>query len=161
MTKTYEHLVGHRFPGGTTRVPGWMNALWADSVEATNPAPYVHPVLVYVAAVEGGRTTFQQMFDLMEADADSGLLFGEQYFEFTGPVEMEREYLVEGGITSVERKEGRRTGAFDLMTFELRLLDPDTCEQVALELDDGRLPAPQCLIVRRRQDRDALPRIGS
>ena len=62
----YSHVAGHRFPGGTTSVPHWMNRLWGDAVEAdSDPSPDVHPVLVYYAAVQGSGVTFQDIFELM------------------------------------------------------------------------------------------------
>jgi hypothetical protein len=129
----YSHVIGHRFPGGRTVVPSWMNRLWGAAVSAaTDPSPYVHPVLVYYAAVQGSGVTFQDIFDLMEAPGDSGILVGEQRFEFSRPLEIEREYEVEGGIVDVVRKVGRRAGVFDIATFELRVLEPGTSEPIAV-----------------------------
>ncbi len=129
----YSHVIGHRFPGGTTTVPYWMNRLWGDAVAAeSDPSPDVHPVLVYYAAVQGSGIVFQDIFDLMEASEDSGIMVGDQRFEFTRPLQIEHEYAVEGGIVDVVRKEGRRAGVFDIATFELRVLEPDTREPVAV-----------------------------
>lgn len=121
----YSHVIGHRFPGGTTTVPAWMNRLWGDAVLAPeDPAPYVHPVLVYYAAVQGSGITFQDIFDLMEASEDSGIMVGEQRFEFAAPLEIDKTYEVEGAIVDVVRKTGRRAGTFDIATFELRVTEP-------------------------------------
>lgn len=129
----FRHVIGHRFPGGTVAVPAWMNYLWGDAVAAPeDSAPYVHPVLVYYAAVQGAGITFQDIFDLMEASEDSGIMVGEQRFEFSEPVRIDTIYRVVGGITDVVRKSGRRAGVFDIATFELRLIDPSTEAQVAL-----------------------------
>jgi hypothetical protein len=129
----YSHVIGHRFPGGRTVVPAWMNRLWGDAVAAEDdPAPHVHPVLVYYAAVQGSGITFQDIFDLMGADGDSGIMVGEQRFEFARPLEVGKEYEVDGGITDVVRKEGKRAGVFDIATFELRVLDPGSGEPVAV-----------------------------
>ena len=122
----YSHLVGHQFPGGRTTVPAWMNQLWGDAVASTDdPAPNVHPVLVYYAAIQGSGLNFQMIFDLMDAPADSGVMFGEQRFEFHKPLQVAHEYQVEGSIIEVVRKHGRRAGTFDILTFELRLSEPD------------------------------------
>ena len=129
----YSDLIGHRFPGGKTRVPYWMNRLWGDAVAArTDPSPYVHPVLVYYAAVQGSGIVFQDIFDLMDADADSGIMAGEQRLEFRAPLEIEKDYEVTGGIVDVVRKEGRRAGVFDVTTFELRVSEPGSDEPVAI-----------------------------
>jgi hypothetical protein len=50
-------------------------------------------------------------------------MVGEQKFEFARPLEVGKEYRVEGGIVDVVRKEGKRAGVFDIATFELRVLD--------------------------------------
>jgi hypothetical protein len=129
----FTHVAGHRFPGGTTVVPPWMNRLWGEAVAAeARPGEYVHPVLVYYAAVQGSGVTFQDIFDLMGADGDSGIMVGEQRFEFARPLEVDREYIVEGGITEVVRKEGRRAGVFDIATFELLVFERSGEEPVAV-----------------------------
>jgi hypothetical protein len=131
--KDYSHVIGHRFPGGTTVVPEWMNYLWGDAVVAEDDsAPYVHPVLVYYAAVQGAGITFQDIFDVMDASGDSGIMVGEQRFEFIRPLEIGKEYEVDGGITDVVRKEGRRAGVFDIATFELRVREPGGAEPIAV-----------------------------
>lgn len=114
-------------------MPAWMNHLWGDAVASTDdPAPNVHPVLVYYAAVQGSGVDFQAIFDLMDAPADSGVMFGEQRFEFHAPVQVQHEYRVDGGIIDVARKHGRRAGTFDILTFELRLREPDAEQPLAV-----------------------------
>lgn len=133
MPADYSHLAGHRFPSGSTTVPHWQNRLWGDAVQADgDPSPDVHPVLVYYAAVQGSGVTFQDIFDLMGAAADSGVMAGEQRFRFHRPMQIDTEYRVEGGIVEVERKVGRRAGTFDICTFELTVLEPATGEPVAV-----------------------------
>ena len=112
-------------PGAALGEPRLVPSIIADFV-------HVHPVLVYYAAVQGSGVTFQDIFDLLGGDADSGIMVGEQRFEFTRPLEVDREYTVEGGIVDVVRKEGRRAGVFDIATCELRLLEPGGGEPVAV-----------------------------
>jgi acyl dehydratase len=125
MSDDYSHLVGHRFPGGTVTIPGWVDFLWRDAVLAEPGGAGVHPGLAYLAAVQGSGVTFQDIFDLAEATAESGPMFGEQTLSFDAPLRVGAEYRVEGEITDVVRKHGRRAGTFDMLTFELRLLDDD------------------------------------
>jgi hypothetical protein len=130
---TYDHVVGHQFPGGTTTVPAWMNTLWGDAVLAPeDPSPNVHPVLVYYAAVQGSGIEFQDIFDLMGLADGAAVMLGEQTFTFNEPLQVGREYNVEGGMTSVVRKTGRRAGTFDIATFELRVLEPGADEPAAI-----------------------------
>jgi acyl dehydratase len=124
MRHDYSHLVGHRFPGGRVTIPDWLAWLWCDAVLAENPAPEVHPGLAYLVAVQGSGVTFQDIFDLAEAGVDSGAMFGEQRLTFARPLRIGETYEVEGEITDVTRKHGRRAGTFDLLTFELRIREP-------------------------------------
>jgi len=123
MSDDYSHLVGHRFPGGRVTIPDWLAWLWRDAVLAGDAAPGVHPGLAYLAAVQGSGVSFQDIFDLAGATAESGPMFGEQTLAFAAPLEVGVEYRVEGEITGVVRKHGRRAGTFDMLTFELRLID--------------------------------------
>jgi len=127
----YAHVAGFRFPGGRTVVPRWMNQLWCDAVCSPDTTPDVHPMLVYYAAVQGSGVDFDTIFDLMDASVESGVMVGEQRFRFARALAVGKPYDVRGGMTSVERKAGRRAGVFDIATFELELRDPDGGAQVA------------------------------
>jgi hypothetical protein len=127
----YDHLAGHAFPGGRVTVPSWLNRLWADSTGADDPSPLVHPLLVYYVAVEGSGVTFGDIFDLMEAPHDSGVMVGEQSLEFARAIEVGREYDVAGGITDVVRKQGKRAGTFDMLTFVLTLTEAGASDAAA------------------------------
>lgn len=129
----YAGVAGHQFPGGKTTVPRWMNHLWCDAVAARHdPTPHVHPMLVYYAAVQGSGVEFEDIFALLDGSVDSGIMVGEQRFDFREPMEVDREYAVEGGIIEVHRKGGRRAGVFDIATFELRIVDVGVADPVAI-----------------------------
>lgn len=133
--REYRDRVGHRFPGGTVVVRHWENWLFCDAVLAEHPAhysvegakalgypsPVVHPCLVFVACLRGACVSQQDIFDLMEFDPSDGPLFGEQQLQFDEPVFEEVEYGANGGIVGVMRKQGKRAGIFDLVTFQIRL----------------------------------------
>lgn len=141
MIDDYSHLVGHRFPGGSVTIPGWLDWLWRDAVLADPRAEGVHPGLAYLAAVQGSGVTFQDIFDLAEASAESGPMFGEQTLTFAEALRADVQYAVEGEITEVVRKHGRRAGTFDMLTFELRLRDP-AGEVVATNVNTFIFPRP-------------------
>jgi hypothetical protein len=128
MREDYSDLVGHRFPGGRARVDDWLDALWCDATLSERHPPHAHPGLAYVACLEGSGVSIQDLFDLMEADAGSGAVFGEQRLEFRAPLVIGRDYEVDGEVTSVVRKRGRRAGVFDMLTFVLRLREPGAAE---------------------------------
>jgi len=125
MSEDYSHLVGYRFPGGEITIPDWLAWLWCDAVLADNAAPLLHPGLAFLAAMQGSGVTIQEIFDLAGASAASGPMFGEQRLVFERPLEVGVTYRVEGEITDVTRKRGRRAGTFDVLTFALRLRTPD------------------------------------
>lgn len=115
----YSHLVGHRFPGGRFTLSPHLAWLWADCAMVTPDAQAAHPTLSYYSAMQGCGVTIQQIFDLMDASADSGAMFGECVLEYSGKLVPGETYEIEGGIIDVERKRGRRAGVFDSMTFQL------------------------------------------
>jgi hypothetical protein len=115
----YSHLVGHRFPGGRFTLSPHLAWLWADCAMAQPDREVAHPALSYYSAMQGCGVTIQELFDLMEADADSGAMFGECVMEYNGALAPGETYLVDGGIVGVERKQGRRAGVFDSMTFQI------------------------------------------
>lgn len=117
----FEHLAGRRLPGGTYRLPGYESWLWADAVGAEPTSEVAHPGMAYMIGLHGGGASIQAIFDMFGADADSGVLFGAIEMEFFAPLVSDREYLVEGEILSVKRKQGKRTGPFDLVTFRHRI----------------------------------------
>jgi hypothetical protein len=143
MRDDYSHLVGHRFPGGRARVDDWLDALWCDATLSERHPPHAHPGLAYVACLEGSGVSIQDLFDLMEADADSGAMFGEQRLEYLAPVVIGRDYEVEGEVTSVVRKHGRRAGTFDMLTFVLRLREPGAAEPAVVNTNTFIFPRPE------------------
>lgn len=118
----YSHLAGHRFPGGTYTLPGYESWLWSDAVMATPNKSFAHPEIAYMVGLQGGGASIADIMELLDADADSGVMFGELDMEFMRPLRPGTAYLVSGQVISVERKEGRKAGAFDRATFvhELR-----------------------------------------
>jgi len=115
----YSHLVGHRFPGGRFTLAPHEAWLWADCALAEPDPAAAHPALGYHAAMAGCGVSIGELFALLGADADSGVMFGETELEFNGVLVPGDTYELEGGIVSIERKHGRRAGTFDRMTFQI------------------------------------------
>ncbi len=115
----YSHLVGHRFPGGRFTLSPHVAWLWADCAMSEPDPAHAHPSLAYLGAMQGCGVTIQEVFDLMDADAESGVMFGQVSIDYDGVLVPGDVYEVDGGIISVERKHGRRAGTFDSMTFEI------------------------------------------
>ena len=130
---TYEHLEGHRFPGGRFHLPAHEAWLWADAVGGSPRSEVAHPALAYMIGLHGGGASIQDIFDLLGADADSGVLFGGIELDLAAPIRPGADYRVEGEILNVERKLGKRTGAFDRVTFQHRIFAAEPGETPAGE----------------------------
>jgi len=123
--KEYTHLIGHEFPGGRYRLPEYLSWLWADTVLAEQDPDAAHPGLAYFVGLQGAGVSIQEIFDLLDATADSGVMFGEYQLELSAPLRPQVTYVVMGQITDVVRKEGKRAGVFDRVTFILELREED------------------------------------
>lgn len=130
--ETYSHLVGHRLPGGTYTLPGWLCWLWTDAAQLPPDSATAHPALAYLVAIQGAGVSIQDIFDLMDATADSGVMFGECALEYIGVLRPDVVYECDGEITGVVRKEGRRAGVFDMLSFQVRMREPDGAEPIAV-----------------------------
>lgn len=135
----YSHLCGHRFPEKLVTLGEHTAALWADVVLADAGPDRAHPSLGYVLAMRG-CVSIEEIFELLETDAQSGVLFGECALEFDHPLVPGTCYTLDGEILSVERKVGRRAGAFDRLTFAVRIRERDTGRPVCTNTNTWMIP---------------------
>lgn len=82
-----------------------------------------HSVWAYIAAQRGIGISVQDLLALAGFDIADGPMLASCQLTFATPLRVDREYRVEGEIVALERKRGRRAGAFDLLTVEERLLE--------------------------------------
>jgi acyl dehydratase len=136
----YGHLIGHRFPGGTFTLPEYLSWLWADAALAQPDPETAHPSLGYFVAMQGMGVTIQEIFDLLDTSGDAGVMFGETQLEFARTLTPGTTYAVDAEITGVERKSGRRAGAFDKLTFVSRVRDRDSGEPVVTNTNTWIIP---------------------
>ena len=121
-----EALVGWQFPGGVYAVEPWRVWLTNDVIGASQRADGVaHPMFCYYAAMAGLGISINEMFTLCYASADDGPMFGECDIQQMRPLEIGATYTVRGEITSAVRKQGARTGTFDIVAFRLEVIAPD------------------------------------
>jgi hypothetical protein len=78
---------------------------------------------VYYGALAGMGLSVDELFHLVGATADDGPMFGEAGIEANRPLLIGESFDVSGGITGVVRKEGRKAGVFDIVSFRLELRD--------------------------------------
>lgn len=122
-----DSLRGAPFPGGTSRIEPYENALMHDAVRSPR-SPLPHPIWVFVAAQRGMGLTLGELFEWFDCPASDGPLLGECALEFRAPLRVGTDYQVSGRVLDVQRKRGRTLGAFDLVTCGLDLNSGDTAE---------------------------------
>jgi hypothetical protein len=121
-----EGLVGREFPGGTYTVdPETHGALVEAIGSRREPGGVAHPVIAFYGATRGLGVTLDELFALAGASADDGPMLGEVELELRRPLLIGATYTVRGSISAVDRKQGARTGTFDVVTCRLELSDGD------------------------------------
>ena len=121
-----EALKGRSFPGGTYTIEPYRHWLMNDAVgDAPTTSGPASPMEIYYGAMGGLGLTLDELFAIAGATAADGPMFGEAEIEQRRPLEVGETYTVRGAFTDVVRKEGRRAGVFDIVTFQLELVAPD------------------------------------
>ena len=121
-----EALVGTGFPGGTYTIEPYRHWLMNDAVgDVPTTSGAASPMEIYYGGMGGLGLTLDELFALAGSTAADGPMFGEAEIEQRKPLQVGETYSVRGGITGATRKEGRRAGVFDIVTFRLELVDPD------------------------------------
>ena len=119
-----EALVGKPFPGGSYTIEPYRHWLFVDASGAQPTRDgTAHPMEVYYGALAGMGLSVDELFALVGASADDGPMFGEAEIEVVKPLQVGATYDVAGAIVDVKRKEGRRAGVFDIVSFRLELRD--------------------------------------
>lgn len=121
-----EALIGKPFPGGEYTIEPYRHWLMQDAVGARpTRAGAASPMEAYYGALAGMGLSVAELFALVGATADDGPMFGEAGIDVRRPLQIGATYRVSGAITGVVRKEGRKAGVFDIVTFRLELVDED------------------------------------
>lgn len=119
-------IVGFRFPSGSLSVEGYENWLACDSLASAQlPNDVLHPGWILIGGFRGMGISLAELFALVGASEDDGVMFGETTIEQTMRLRVGRSYPVEGEILDVVRRTGSRLGLFDLVTFQVRVLDDE------------------------------------
>jgi acyl dehydratase len=127
----YSHLVGHRFPGATYTLPGYVCWLWADAAKLPPDATVAHPILAWFVAMQGVGASIQEIFDLAGTSPEAGVMFGECNLEWVKPMKADATYECSAEVTGVERKHGKRAGTFDKFAFRVTVREAGSQETVA------------------------------
>jgi hypothetical protein len=115
-------LVGQAFPGGRFSVE--EHERWLSHEAMKSPpieAPMLHPVWILLGSLRGMGLTIEELVGLAGMDPGAGVLFGETEICQIEPLRTGVEYTVTGAVTALERRQGRRAGTFDVLTFSIEL----------------------------------------
>jgi hypothetical protein len=119
-----EALVGHRFPGGTFTIEAWEDTLLCDVMACPRlPGDLAHPAFLFHAPLAGVGLSYGEIFKLCHAESVEAVRAGEYAWEVHRPLRVGRTYRMSGGIEGVARKEGRRAGLMDIVTFRIDVDD--------------------------------------
>lgn len=120
-------LVGRRFPGGSYTIGHWENFLVHDALASScDGSGLAHPAMLFHVPIAGVGVTIAEVFAMCEAESDEAVRAGAYVWEIARPLREEVEYRMDGVIVAVERKEGRRGGLMDVVTFRVDVMDAAT-----------------------------------
>lgn len=115
-----EDLAGRRLPGGTCRVEGYESLLMHDAVRAPR-SEEPHPIWAFLAPQRGMGCSLAELFAGFGCPLEDGPLLGRFGARIAGPLVLDVEHEVRGGITSVRRRRGRVLGVVDEVEMVLDL----------------------------------------
>jgi hypothetical protein len=119
-------LVGTKIPDGSYRIRPEDHAKAVAAVHAGDwEFDVAHPIYGHLANHCGMGWELHEFFELVGADLDSGVMYGQGDITYHRPIRIGVDYRVRGHIASAERKTGSRVGSFDLVTLHLELVDED------------------------------------
>lgn len=119
-------LVGTELPGGSYTIEPYRHWLMADAVGAEPTRSGVaDPMEAFHAAIGGKGLSWDGLFALVGASAEDGPLLGGAELELHRPLEVGATYAVRARVEAAERKQGRRAGVFDVVTFRFELVAAD------------------------------------
>ena len=117
-------LVGHRFRGGRYRIEHWENFLLTDCTGAGQlPDGLVHPIALFHVPILGAGITITKLFELGHATGAGSVGLEGYDWEYLKPLREDIEYVIEGGITSVERRVTDTGQVYDAVAFTIELFD--------------------------------------
>lgn len=117
----YPHLAGRRFPPGEITLGPHVAWLWADCVTATPDRASAEPSTAWMLAMRGHGVELPDLFALVDATADDGVVLGEVELELHRPLEVGARYAASAEIVDVVRKRRRGSGVLDVLRLRIDL----------------------------------------
>ena len=94
-----------------------------------------HPIYYYLAPQVAMGKTVAGVCETCEFDVDDGPMMGSSGVRFAAPLMVGESYKVTGEILSLVRKQSRKLGVMDVLTYRLRL-HPAAGGEALLETDN-------------------------
>lgn len=119
-------LAGTALAEGTYVVSDWAEMLLCDNIGVAPAADgSAHPIFGYIGTQCGIDVGIGELLAMAGASAEEGPLLASVDLVFKRPLRVGAEYRVTGEILDLVRKQGRRSGAFDLLSFVERMIEAD------------------------------------
>jgi hypothetical protein len=114
-------------PGGTFVLTAERRRRFAEAVLGDPDAdPSVDALWIFTSGLPGMGIDLAEVFSSAGCSmSEDGPMLGGAEFELHRPIEVDQPYAASGRILGVERKTGRRTGAFDVLRLRVELSDED------------------------------------
>ena len=117
-------LIGRRLPPGSFTIDPEAHRAFTDNVFAGPWTEEVaHPLFLHLVAHCGKGMPLEEFFALIGTELDAGVTFGQGTLTYHQPLKIGATYRVITEIAGVERKHGRRRGAFDVVTCHINVFD--------------------------------------
>jgi hypothetical protein len=118
-------LAGTQLPSGTFTLTAEARRRFAESVLGDPAADAsVDALWIFTSGFPGLGIGLTEVFALAGCSmTEDGPMLGGCEFELHRAIEIEKAYAASGELLGVERKTGRRTGAFDLLRVRVALSD--------------------------------------
>jgi hypothetical protein len=126
-TPGLEHLPGTELPAGSFTITPEEQARLVEALGREGSGE-PHPVWAYIATQRGIGISVADLCALAGFDVDDGPMLGSVELTYSAPIELGVEYTVTGEVVGIERKQGRKAGTFDVLTFRERLVAPGGVE---------------------------------
>ncbi|MHC0054648.1 hypothetical protein [Actibacterium sp. D379-3] len=115
-------VVGHSLDGTTFTIAAEENRALCESLGvAPHPAGQAHPIYFYIASQVGMGETVAGLCTVCDFAIDDGPMMGGCNPTFHKPLITGQTYQVRGQIDGIIRKESRKLGVMDIMTYTLHL----------------------------------------
>jgi acyl dehydratase len=123
-----EALPGTTLPEGSFTITEEENRRLGAVLGSSGEATVAHPVWAYIATQRGIGISVADLCSLADFDVNDGPMLGSVEMDYGAPLAIGVTYRVTGEVLGIERKHGRKTGTFDIMTYRERLIAPDGAE---------------------------------